>query len=644
MAAVIERLYINEKNCTGCNQCVSNCPIPGANIAYLLDGDNKVKIDADRCIHCGECVRVCEHEAREFCDDSEQFLDALQSGQTISVIAAPAIVVNIPNYKQLFGLLKKMGVNVIYDVSFGADITVWAYLKALTERQGKGMIAQPCPPIVNYIEKYKGDLLPDLSPVHSPMMCTAVYLRKYQKIRDRIAFLSPCIGKGDEISDVSNRGLIDYNVTFYKLIAQLKERGINFQNSQEKDFDDLGTTLGFLFSRPGGLKENVAHFAPDAWVRQIEGPNHVYDYLEDYAESPDHERPLLADILNCSYGCNFGTGTSQNSEGRTMRIDQVEQHFNRRKKEQENVRVGILRKKRVDDLHKYFDKNLTYQDFKRVYTNKSMRLNFPLPEVGILDEIYKSMNKVDEESRRINCVACGYNGCEKMAIAIHNDYNVAKNCIDYNKKYAEQEKEMIEAQEAQLDSVQQMQVVMTERLNDANEIGKQIKVIMSSISNVTEGNEENAKAIEDINEQSIEIMSVVKTLNTSVANMETQLSDFSSTNKQIVNVANQTNLLALNAAIEAARAGAHGRGFAVVAEEVKKLAEETKNLATDTDAGQVEMARSMTGIAEVSALITNRIEEMGTAVTNISAAIEEITAYAEEVGESAKLVIDRIEE
>lgn len=64
-------------------------------------------------------------------------------------------------------------------------------------------------------------------------------------------------------------------------------------------------------------------------------------------------------------------------------------------------------------------------------------------------------------------------------------------------------------------------------------------------------------------------------------NMAKHSDEIQNITSMITDISDQTNLLALNAAIEAARAGEYGKGFAVVAEEVRKLAEQSKNSAAE---------------------------------------------------------------
>ncbi len=75
---------------------------------------------------------------------------------------------------------------------------------------------KPCPAIVNYVEKYKPSLISKLAPIHSPTLCTAVYMRKTENVTDKIAFLSPCLGKTDEFVDPNNVVLLLTTITYKK--------------------------------------------------------------------------------------------------------------------------------------------------------------------------------------------------------------------------------------------------------------------------------------------------------------------------------------------------------------------------------------------------------------------------------------------
>lgn len=186
-------IFTNESLCTGCNKCIYSCPVVGANVSSIENGESKTHVDHEKCIMCGKCLQVCDHGARDYSDDTSKFFNDLKNGEKISIIAAPAFKTNFTDYKNILGYLKSEGAGQMYDVSLGADITTWAYLKELKEGRLDSIIAQPCPAIVNYIQKYKHEIIGNLAPVQSPMMCTAVYLKKYLGVKDKLCFLSPCI-------------------------------------------------------------------------------------------------------------------------------------------------------------------------------------------------------------------------------------------------------------------------------------------------------------------------------------------------------------------------------------------------------------------------------------------------------------------
>ncbi len=411
-------IHTSVEKCEGCNKCIFKCPAR-ANEAFLEADDNKVFIKAGYCISCGECIAICDHDARDYKDDTLNFFEDIKAGEQISVVIAPAAHLNFEDVRKLIGYLKEIGVKGVYDVSLGADICTWAHVKAIKEQNITSIISQPCPAIVSYVEKFHPELIERLSPIQSPLLCLGIYLKKYLGIKEKLAFLSPCIEKKEECTDENTMGYIDYNVTIAKFLEYIENEGVNLDKYQAKELDIADGSLGFTFPRPGGLAENIEfHLGEKVWIKGIEGIFNIEEYFLEYLDDLKNDRPvpLLIDALNCEHGCNLGTGTRKN-----IHQNEIDYKLNQRRKE--------VKREDLENMLIKFNETLVLSDFYRQYMDKSDSVSHRA-EID-LEKAFMLLGKNTPESRNINCFSCGYGNCVEFAQALATGHNHRNNCKYY---------------------------------------------------------------------------------------------------------------------------------------------------------------------------------------------------------------------
>lgn len=640
-------LVFTNDSCIGCNKCIRVCPCPGACVAVTEeDGTERIQVDPAKCIGCGACMDACKHGAREFEDDTEQFFADLAKGEKISILLAPAFKANYPkDYERVLGGLKNLGVNRIISVSFGADITTWGYLNYVKKYNFTGGISQPCPAIVGYIEHYLPELLPKLFPVHSPMMCSAIYAKQEMGITDKLAFISPCVAKWSEIHDPDTEGYVSYNVTFDHLMKYVREHNISGTFAS----DEIEYGLGSIYPMPGGLKENVYWFlGDDVYIRQIEGEKHTYRYLEEHKEeiAKGMNKELFIDALNCGMGCIYGTGVEEEIAGTDKALYNIHQIQENCKKNTKNSAWSrkLTPAQRLAKLNKQFSK-LKLENYLRKYTDCSEECNYKLPSTEELNQIYDEMGKKTKEARCIDCECCGYESCEKMAFAIYNGFNKKENCIHFVKDTVEEEKkralELADQIKAEKDAVEKQQENIKTTVETVNDL---FVSLYDSVDDMVNGNESNATECSAVSEEIGNVSEFCEKLTGRMQEIDVLLESMAENNQEVVSIAAQTNLLALNANIEAARAGEAGRGFAVVADEINKLAMNSKDTASRSTESQAKVKESIAEIIKDADELANVVNDTGNRIQNLAAATEEIAASSNVILSAANSVKSTLEQ
>lgn len=615
-------IQVNPEKCTGCNACVRVCPVKEANyVTFQTNGALAVSIHEERCIKCGECVRNCEHGARFFMDDTTEFFKALKSKEHMAVIVAPAIRTAFgARWADVLQWIRNQGNVEIYDVGMGADICTWAHVKLLKTGQAKNVISQPCAAITNYILKYRPKLLPQLSPIHSPMMCLAVYIRKYLNFTGTIAALSPCIAKKSEFDAT---GLVEFNVTFANLGEAYDASGTR-GNGTEFRFDGTDGQDGSYYPLPGGLKENLLLWDNQLHIVNSEGVPKVYHELDLYEKQPKTNLPDVFDVLSCEYGCNSGPATGQ--EANIFFAGQVME--TQKRKSKPSHRRAMMKK---------FDRQLKLEDFFRTYVAEySDQL---IPTSKQVNDIFNDMGKFTDEQRVFDCCACGYSTCKEMVTAIYNKNTVPECCMQ-NKEYRiGLEKDKIVELATEVSHLSEMIHSVFGTLHGY------IQTVQDETQVINDLNKVSLTEIETLSTEVFQMVEFCERIVTAMKKIDLSAQNYSKMTAAVQGIAQQTNLLSLNASIEAARAGNAGKGFAVVASEVRSLALRSQNTVSTSEDNRRDIVSAIDRVNKIiydintiAATLTDMSKEMVIKVNatsesgvSIGRSMEQVTTLSNEV-------------
>lgn len=576
-------IKVDREKCVGCNACVRACPVGDANIATMDEEDQlRITIDDDKCIRCGECIRVCSHGSRTYEDDTDAFFADLMRGEEIAVIVAPAVKVAFDgNWRHVLQWLRNQGIQKIYDVSFGADICTWAHLRYLERNPGSKVVSQPCAAVVNYVLRHRQEMLSQLSPIHSPMLCLATYIKKVLGYRGKIAALSPCIAKMDEFRDT---GLVDYNVTMRHLKHYFDSESVELPKVSiysEFEFDGERGMEGAIYPKPGGLMRNLQLHNPNLSVITSEGPDKLYRELDEYMEQTPEYLPDVFDILNCENGCNSGPAIGVEYQRFFMNsvMHDVE-IYTQKKRLEESKKTKRRKRQSLDKRFAEFDERLVLEDYIRTYTPREYKsVQISESQIG---EAFAALGKTTEVQKNFDCHACGYSSCREMAVALAKGINVRENCHQYMMDSISRERQRVhEVNEEVLAMNHEMMAIFSELTQSIERVKRQAEIILES-------GEKSSSEMTAVADHMSELNELNQDISLSMQDINANVEKYNQMTEDVESIAGKINLLSLNAAIEAARAGEAGRGFSVVASNIRDLSDnsrESVGSARENDAG-----------------------------------------------------------